>query len=166
MRILPRLNDAVNEEWISDKTRQIVDGLKTKRLDRPSCARERQIARGVLDSGVRGHRGQDQTDAARPDRGNRWRPLLVEEMFALRLLMQKPRRHVARLPAGWRETRSGVGRASYLFIHGRGIDQADGLLIIGSNPRKESPVLNARYPQALVERRSHRRHRRKSRSHL
>src|SRR5450631_2026637 len=35
MRILPRINDAVNEEWISDKTRQIVDGLKTKRLDRP-----------------------------------------------------------------------------------------------------------------------------------
>ena len=35
IRILPRINDAVNEEWISDKTRQIVDGLKTQRLDRP-----------------------------------------------------------------------------------------------------------------------------------
>ncbi|MDP3068466.1 MAG: NADH-quinone oxidoreductase subunit NuoG, partial [Methylocystis sp.] len=35
MRILPRINDLVNEEWISDKTRQIVDGLKTQRLDRP-----------------------------------------------------------------------------------------------------------------------------------
>ena len=35
MRILPRVNDAVNEEWISDKARQIVDGLKTKRLDKP-----------------------------------------------------------------------------------------------------------------------------------
>src|SRR5947209_9541894 len=35
IRILPRVNDAVNEEWISDKTRQVVDGLKTQRLDRP-----------------------------------------------------------------------------------------------------------------------------------
>ena len=35
MRILPRVNEAVNEEWISDKTRQVVDGLKTQRLDRP-----------------------------------------------------------------------------------------------------------------------------------
>ena len=35
MRILPRVNEAVNEEWISDKTRQVVDGLKRQRLDRP-----------------------------------------------------------------------------------------------------------------------------------
>src|ERR1700753_2763457 len=35
MRILPRVNDAVNEEWISDKTRHVVDGLRTQRLDRP-----------------------------------------------------------------------------------------------------------------------------------
>ncbi len=35
MRILPRVNEAVNEEWISDKTRHVVDGLRTQRLDRP-----------------------------------------------------------------------------------------------------------------------------------
>ncbi|PMZ12158.1 NADH-quinone oxidoreductase subunit G, partial [Pseudomonas sp. FW306-02-F02-AA] len=35
MRVLPRINEAVNEEWISDKTRHIVDGLRTQRLDRP-----------------------------------------------------------------------------------------------------------------------------------
>src|SRR3979411_3004278 len=34
-RILPRVNEAVNEEWISDKTRHVVDGLRTQRLDRP-----------------------------------------------------------------------------------------------------------------------------------
>ena len=39
MRILPRNNDAVNEEWISDKTRHVADGLKTQRLDQPYCAR-------------------------------------------------------------------------------------------------------------------------------
>jgi len=35
MRILPRINEAVNEEWISDKTRHVVDGLRTQRLDQP-----------------------------------------------------------------------------------------------------------------------------------
>ena len=39
MRILPRVNDDINEEWISDKTRHVVDGLRTQRLDQPICAR-------------------------------------------------------------------------------------------------------------------------------
>ncbi len=39
MRILPRNNDAVNEEWISDKTRHVADGLKIQRLDQPTCAK-------------------------------------------------------------------------------------------------------------------------------
>ena len=48
MRILPRNNDAVNEEWISDKTRQIVDGLKTQRLDRPFLRRDGRLRPGFL----------------------------------------------------------------------------------------------------------------------
>ncbi len=44
LRILPRINDAVNEEWISDKTRHIVDGLKTQRLDRPYVRRDGRLA--------------------------------------------------------------------------------------------------------------------------
>ncbi len=44
LRVLPRLNEAVNEEWISDKTRFACDGLKRHRLDRPYVRRERQAA--------------------------------------------------------------------------------------------------------------------------
>ena len=44
LRILPRNNDAVNEEWISDKTRYVADGLRTQRLDQPYI-RERRAAR-------------------------------------------------------------------------------------------------------------------------
>ncbi len=68
MRILPRLNDAVNEEWISDKTRQIVDGLKTRRLDRPYIPRERQAASGELAGGFRHHCGEGQSRAGRTHR--------------------------------------------------------------------------------------------------
>src|SRR5213076_175051 len=43
MRVLPRINEAVNEEWISDKTRHIVDGLRTQRLDRPYIRESGQL---------------------------------------------------------------------------------------------------------------------------
>ena len=43
MRILPRINEAVNEEWISDKTRHVVDGLRTQRLDRPYVRENGQL---------------------------------------------------------------------------------------------------------------------------
>ena len=43
MRILPRVNEAVNEEWISDKTRHVVDGLRTQRLDRPYIRENGQL---------------------------------------------------------------------------------------------------------------------------
>ena len=58
MRILPRTNDAVNEEWISDKTRHVVDGLRTQRLDQPYHARERPPAAGDLDGSFRRDRRQ------------------------------------------------------------------------------------------------------------
>ena len=45
MRILPRVNEAVNEEWISDKTRHVVDGLRTQRLDRPYIRENGKLAR-------------------------------------------------------------------------------------------------------------------------
>ena len=58
MRILPRVNEAVNEEWISDKTRHVVDGLRTQRLDRPYIRENGKLRAGVLAGGVRGDRGQ------------------------------------------------------------------------------------------------------------
>ncbi len=53
MRILPRLNEQVNEEWISDKTRFVWDGLRTQRLDRPYVRKRRQVAAGNLERGAR-----------------------------------------------------------------------------------------------------------------
>ena len=73
MRILPRVNEAVNEEWISDKTRHVVDGLRTQRLDRPYIREERQAARGVVVRGVRRHRGQGRPHRRQADRRHRRR---------------------------------------------------------------------------------------------
>jgi NADH-quinone oxidoreductase subunit G len=145
MRILPRINDAVNEEWISDKTRQIVDGLKTKRLDRPFLRENGKLREASWQEAFAAIAAK--IKQAPPGRAGAIAGDLcaVEEMFALRLLMKSLgavsldcRQDGAKLDPAF-------GRASYIFNPAiAGIDQADGLIIIGSNPRREAPVLNAR----------------------
>jgi NADH-quinone oxidoreductase subunit G len=144
MRILPRVNEAVNEEWISDKTRHIVDGLRTQRLDRPYIRDASQlraaswpeafeaIAAKVAD--IDGKRiGAIAGDLA-----------AVEEMFALKDLLAKfGSVNLAVQGGGAFDPK--LGRASYIFNPTiAGIEQADALLIVGSNPRREAAVLNAR----------------------
>jgi NADH-quinone oxidoreductase subunit G len=145
MRILPRINEAVNEEWISDKARQIVDGLKTRRLDRPFLRENGKLREASWQAAFEAIAAK--VKASQPDRIGAIAGDLcaVEEMFALRLLMQSLggvsldcRQDGAKLDPAF-------GRASYIFNPAiAGIDVADSLLIIGSNPRKEAPVLNAR----------------------
>jgi NADH-quinone oxidoreductase subunit G len=144
MRILPRVNEAVNEEWISDKTRHVVDGLRTQRLDRPYIrvngkleAASWQQAFAVIAakaSRIDGKRiGAIAGDLA-----------AVEEMFALKELLAKIG-SVNLAVQGGDAFDPRDGRASYIFNPTiAGIDQADALLILGSNPRKEAAVLNAR----------------------
>jgi NADH-quinone oxidoreductase subunit G len=143
MRILPRINEAVNEEWISDKTRHVVDGLRTQRLDRPY----------IRDNGKLRAASWTETFnliAARMGRidGKRIGAIAgdlsgVEEMFALKELLAKCGSNNLAVQGG--DAFAGTSRASYIFNPTiAGIDQADALLIIGSNPRKEAAVLNAR----------------------
>jgi NADH-quinone oxidoreductase subunit G len=144
MRILPRVNEAVNEEWISDKTRHIVDGLRTQRLDRPYIREGGQLraaswaeAFGAIAAKVRLSDGK-RIGAIAGDLA------AVDEMFALRDLLAKYGSANLAVQGGDAFVSSG-GRASYIFNPTiAGIDQADALLILGSNPRKEAAVLNAR----------------------
>jgi NADH-quinone oxidoreductase subunit G len=143
-RVQPRLNDDLNEEWISDKTRHAIDGLRYQRLDRPYVRKGGKLIEATWDqafetiaaklNGMDGSKiaaiAGDQCDA--------------EAMVALKDLMSalgSPnidcRQDGAKLEAG--------PRGGYLFNAGvRGIDQADAILLVGTNPRWESPVLNAR----------------------
>jgi NADH-quinone oxidoreductase subunit G len=145
MRILPRINDAVNEEWISDKTRQIVDGLKTQRLDRPLIRVNGRLraatwaeAFASIVARVKGT-SPDRVGAIAGDL------CAVEEMFALKLLMEKLGSPNIDCRQDGAKLHPSLGRASYIFNATiAGIEQADALLIVGSNPRREAPVLNAR----------------------
>ena len=145
IRILPRVNDAINEEWISDKTRQIVDGLKTQRLDRPYVRENGRLRPASWNEALA--LVADKTKAAPAARiGALVGDLAaVEEVFALKLLAEQL--GVANLDCRQDGAKLDpkAGRASYLFNATiAGIDEADAILIIGANPRKEAPVLNAR----------------------
>jgi NADH-quinone oxidoreductase subunit G len=144
MRILPRVNEAVNEEWISDKTRHVVDGLRTQRLDRPYIRENGQLRAASWSEAFEAIAAK----AGRID-GKRIGAIAgdlaaVEEMFALKELLAKCGSANLSVQGGDAfDPKS--GRASYIFNPGiAGIEQADALLIVGSNPRKEAAVLNAR----------------------
>ncbi|TAJ33730.1 NADH-quinone oxidoreductase subunit NuoG [Bosea sp. (in: a-proteobacteria)] len=145
MRILPRLNEAVNEEWISDKTRHVADGLKTQRLDRPYLRENGRLRPASWTEAFAAI--ADKVKAAAPDRIGAIAGDLaaVEEMFALKTL-------IASLGSTNLDARQDgsvlhpkFGRASYTLNAGiAGIEEATSLLIIGANPRREAPILNAR----------------------
>jgi NADH-quinone oxidoreductase subunit G len=145
MRILPRVNEDVNEEWISDKTRHVVDGLRAQRLDQPYIRENGRLRVATWSEAFAAIAAK--VRQARPERiGAIVGDLAaVEEIFALKDLMTR----LGVTSVDCRQDGAALdpkfGRASYIFNPTiAGIEQADGLMIVGSNPRKESPVLNAR----------------------
>jgi NADH-quinone oxidoreductase subunit G len=144
MRILPRLNEDINEEWLADKSRHIVDGLMRRRLDKPwlrvggklkpATWEEAFIAIAARMKDVQPRRigalAGDMADA--------------ESMLALKDLL-------AALGSSNVDCRQGgavfdTARRDYYIFNSTiaGIEEADALLLIGTNPRHEAPILNAR----------------------
>ena len=151
MRALPRVNEDVNEEWISDKTRHAVDGLGKNRLDRPYVKKNGKLqevswseAFNLISKKIAGLNGNqiaglvgDLCDA--------------ESMYAFKQMMNSLGAKIECRQDGSKiETEY---RSGYLFNSGvAGIDDADAVLLVGSNPRHESPVLNARLRQRWLTR--------------
>jgi NADH-quinone oxidoreductase subunit G len=145
LRILPRINDAVNEEWISDKARHVWDGLRTQRLDQPYMRRKGKLVPCTWDEafaaiakklkGLDGARiGAIAGDVA-----------AAEEMFALKLLADGLGSQNIDCRQDGAQLDPAAGRASYLFNTTiAGVEDADAILLIGTDPRVEAPVLNAR----------------------
>ncbi|KPN62157.1 NADH dehydrogenase subunit G [Aliiroseovarius crassostreae] len=146
-RILPRNHDGVNEEWISDKTRFIWDGLRRQRLDTPYIRENGKLRKAGW--------GEALTAAAEAMKGKKVAGLIgdlanVEMAFSLKTLIEglggkvECRVDNARLPT---DNRSGyVGTASI-----EDIDNAKFIQLIGTNPRVEAPVLNARIRKACLK---------------
>ncbi len=144
MRVLPRLNEDVNEEWISDKTRFACDGLKRQRLDRPYVRRDGKLqaaswpeALGVVADRLKATPGE-RIAAIAGDLADMEAMLALKDLLGgLGVTSLDCRQDGAALDASC--------RAGYLFNSTiAGIERADALLIVGSNPRHEAAVLNSR----------------------
>jgi NADH-quinone oxidoreductase subunit G len=144
MRILPRNHDGVNEEWISDKTRFIWDGLRRQRLDTPYIRENGKLRKAGW--------GEALAFAAAAIKGKKVAGLVgdlvpVEAAYSLKALIEslggkvESRTDGARLPLGNRSGYVGTARIE-------DIDGAKMIQLIGTNPRVESPVLNARIRKA------------------
>jgi NADH-quinone oxidoreductase subunit G len=146
MRILPRNHDGVNEEWISDKTRFVWDGLRRQRLDKPYIRENGKLrvatwaeALAATAAAMKGRKVAGLVGDLAP----------VEAAFSLKHLIEglggnvECRTDGARLPAGNRSAY--VGNATIADI-----DSAKRILLIGTNPRDEAPVLNARIRKAWI----------------
>jgi len=145
MRILPRLNEAVNEEWISDKTRHVADGLKTQRLDRPYLRENGRLRPATWNEAFAAIAAKVKATSPEKIGAIAGDLAAVEDMFALKSLIASL--GSANLDARQDGTKlhPKFGRASYVLNAGiAGIEDATSLLIIGSNPRREAPILNAR----------------------
>ena len=147
MRILPRNHDGVNEEWISDKTRFIWDGLRRQRLDTPYIRENGKLRKADWPEAL--------AAAAAAMKGKKVAGLVgdlasVEAAYSLKTLVEGLGGHVecrtdsAKLPSGNRSAY--VGTASV-----DDIDTAKTILLIGTNPRVEAPVLNARIRKAWAK---------------
>ncbi len=145
MRILPRLNEDVNEEWISDKTRHVVDGLRTQRLDQPYIRENGRLRPASWHEAFAAIAAKVKASSATRIGAIAGELSAAEDMYALKDLLAQLgsknldfRQDGQALDPAW-------GRASYLFNATiAGIEKADALLIVGADPRREAAVLNAR----------------------
>src|SRR3954471_5650069 len=151
LRVLPRLNEDVNEEWISDKTRFAHDGLIHRRIDRPYIRRD-----GRLVEAEWGEALDLIADRLKTEPGERIPAIAgdlcdAESMFALMQLLGglgatslDCRQDGARIDPSC--------RAGYLFNSTiAGIDKADACLLVGTNPRWEAPLVNARLRKRYLQ---------------
>jgi len=150
MRVLPRVNEGINEEWLADRSRYAVDGLQTRRLDRPWIRENGKLRAASWDEALNAVAAKlksasaDRIGAIAGDLQDAESMKAVLDLFrALGSNNTDCRQDGAAL--------SGDIRESYLFNSSlQGIENADAILIVGANPRVEAPLLNARIRKAWL----------------
>ena len=150
LRVLPRINEEINEEWISDKSRFAIDGLSKQRIDTPYLLKDGKLVIAEWDEVLVNitqeisKRGKENTLALSGKFTD------IETLFSAKSFLQS-------LGSNYFDCRYDNvqfienQRASYLFNSSiQEIDNADAILLIGTNPRWEACVLNARIRKAYI----------------
>ncbi|MAH04845.1 MAG: NADH-quinone oxidoreductase subunit G [Alphaproteobacteria bacterium] len=155
MRVMPRLNEAVNEEWIADKTRYALDGLAAGRLDRPYIrnGRTKKLEEASWSEALALAAKKIKAADAKSIAALVGDLADVEAVTALKDLMAKlgvPNMD-CRVDGALYPTDN---RAAYLFNTTiEGLEQADSIVLIGTNPRTEAAMINARIRKTWLAKR-------------
>ena len=151
VRVMPRLNEEINEEWISDKTRFIFEGLKYQRLDKPYVRKGgklQPVSWGEAIKVVSDNLSSNKPEAIAAIAGDL---ADAESVFSLKSLLDDMavKSYDCRQDGAMYDASL---RASYIFNSGiESVEESDCILIVGSNPRYEAPLVNARIRKAIVE---------------
>jgi NADH-quinone oxidoreductase subunit G len=155
LRVLPRLHEGVNEEWIADKARHACDGLNRQRLDKPYVKKNGKlvpVSWGEAFAAIAARMNATKPEKMAAIAGDL---AAAEEIKALKDLMTS----FGNVNLECRQDGAKIGtangnnapRQSWLFNTTiAGVESADAILLIGANPRWEAPVLNARIRKAWV----------------
>ena len=151
-RVLPRINEEINEEWISDKTRYACDGLKNQRLDTPFIKNNGNFEEISWQDAYK--KIKEKISITSPDKivGLTGDMTNMETMFAVKNLFQKI------LNSSYLDSRAKhtyinfENRSNYLFNSSiEGIEESDLILLIGTNPRFEATILNSRIRKTYLK---------------
>ena len=148
LRVLPRLNEEINEEWISDKTRYAEDGLKRQRLDRPYVRVNGKLRAATWDEAL-GAAARALSGDAKKIGALAGDLACAESMKATLDLFRAL--GSPNTDCNWDGAKFPAERAGYIFNSTiAGVDEADAILLVGTNPRIEAPILNARIRKAWL----------------
>jgi len=150
-RILPRLNNDINEEWISDKTRYACDGLLKQRLDVPYIKKNNKLVKSNWDEAIQ--LVSNKIKSIKPDQigGHVGDMTSIETIFSFKNLLKK----IGTDNFDFREKRIYVDpsdKMNYIFNSSiPSIEESDLILLIGTNPRHEATIVNARIRKAFIK---------------
>jgi len=150
-RILPRLNNEINEEWISDKTRYACDGLLKQRLDVPYIKKENKLVKSTWDDAIEVISNKIKSIKPEQIAGHVGDMASIETIFSFKSLLKK----IGSSNFDFREKKIYIDptdKTNYIFNSSiQGIDESDLILLIGTNPRHEATMVNARIRKAFVK---------------
>jgi NADH-quinone oxidoreductase subunit G len=150
-RILPRLNNKINEEWISDKTRYSCDGLLKQRLDVPYIKKDNKLQKSSWDEAISLIINKIQSMQSEEIAGHIGDMINLENALAFKKLFKSLKSNNLE----FREKKFYINpadKSNYIFNSSiKGIEDSDLILLIGTNPRHEATMVNARIRKAFVQ---------------
>ena len=150
-RILPRLNNEINEEWISDKSRYACDGLLKQRIDKPYIKKEGKLVKAEWDEAL--DLIAEKIKSISPDKiaGHIGDMVSLETIFSFKSFLEK----IGSKNYEFREKKFYINpneKMNYLFNSTiNRIEESDLILLIGCNPRHEATIINARIRKSFVK---------------